>query len=181
MKRAIAMALAGAIAAACTGTIDDGGGLASGGGDAAAPDAWRAADGPTGGGGDAAVDPTDGPGASDDGASAPSSDGATASVDAGGTGVVCQTSVDSYGYMRCTCAQGVAALGDAGVASCAGFPCCVRYGADSGLAAGFGDPALSSGLCGCFQSADITAILGASATCGNFANDGVGVVVPSCP
>jgi hypothetical protein len=75
----------------------------------------------------------------------------------------------------------VTALGDAAVESCTGYACCVSYGADSGLAAGFGDPTLSSGLCGCFQSADIAAILGADASCADFANDGVGSVVKTCP
>jgi hypothetical protein len=113
------------------------------------------------------------------------SDGAVVSTDApaafADASARCQTSVDSYGFTRCVCAPGVAALGDAGVSACSGYDCCVAYAADSGLAAGFGDPALSSGLCACFHAGDIAAVLGATATCSDFAHDGVGNVVKGCP
>lgn len=187
MKAVAGFVLIAAVAVACTGTIDDGGDLDAGGGVGVGPGAGDAStawspDGAARGSSDSAVPSSDGTGG---GAPADASSGSTPEggivVNASDGGVVCQTSVDSYGYTRCTCAPGVGAVGDAAVASCAGYACCVRYGGDSGLAAGFGDPALSSGLCGCFQSDDITAILGASASCQSFANDGVGDVVPSCP
>lgn len=92
----------------------------------------------------------------------------------------CETNVDSYGYTQCTCLQGPVATASP-VASCSGFDCCVRYGPDSGLAAGFGNPSLSSGLCACYSSADITAIRGSMVSCQNFANGGVGMIVSSCP
>jgi hypothetical protein len=171
MRVVAGLALVAAIAAGCTGTFDGDGGLASSAGDASS-EASSAADGSFRGGSDA---------------SAQSNDGSVASTDAPPTGaaldggLACQTSVDSYGYTRCTCAEGVTALGDAGVASCTGYACCVSYGGDSGLAAGFGDPTLSSGLCGCFQSADVAALLGADVSCAEFANDGVGSLVAACP
>jgi hypothetical protein len=112
-------------------------------------------------------------------------DGAVGSTDApavfADASAPCQTSVDGYGFTRCVCAPNVAALGDAAVSACSGYDCCVAYGADSGLAAGFGDPSLSSGLCACFHADDIAAVLGATATCGDFARDGVGNVVKGCP
>lgn len=171
MRPVAGLALVAAIVAGCTGTFDEGGGPVSSGGDASS-EVSSTADGSFHGGSDSSTPPTDGSVASTD---APATG---ASLDGG---LACQTSVDSYGYTRCTCAEGVTAIGDAGVASCTGFPCCVSYGGDSGLAAGFGDPTLSSGLCGCFQSEDIAALLGAEATCAQFANDGVGSVVATCP
>lgn len=162
------LALAAVLVAACTGTID-GGGLGS-------PDATSSStsgppDGSAGGERNPAPGPNDGSDASPD---APPGE----QLDAG---LVCQTSVDSYGYTRCVCSPGVHALGDAAVAACVGYDCCVSYGPDSGLAAGFGDPTLSSDLCACFHSADIAALRGTTATCSNFAHDGVGTVVKACP
>jgi hypothetical protein len=184
VKALAGLALVGALAAACTGSFDGGGGPAAGGSgdDGAAGRVSSPVDGSIDDAGNgSAGDPADGGGAPADAPNAANPPTDAAVVPATDGGVVCQTTIDSYGYTRCTCATGVAALGDAGVASCAGFDCCVRYGADSGLAAGFGDPALSSGLCGCFQSADIAALLGANASCQNFASDGVGKVVTTCP
>jgi hypothetical protein len=160
------LAIAAVLAAGCTGTIDDGGVIQRRGD---GTDASSQAPGQQ----DAAS-----AGSDVDSATTPIGDSAPPEITGDG-GVVCQTSVDSYGYTRCTCADGVAALGDAAVASCTG-DCCVLYGADSGLAAGFGNPTLSSDLCACFQAADIAAMLGTSATCRSFANDGVGSVVKSC-
>jgi hypothetical protein len=166
MKTAGVVAL---LLTACTGTFDGGsddGGTASPSGDASSSESSSGDGselGPDAVPGDGATVSTDAPAAFPD-ASAP-----------------CQTSVDSNGFTRCTCAPGVAALGDAAVSACSGYDCCVAYAADSGLAAGFGDPALSSGLCACFHADDIAALLGTTATCSSFARDGVGTVVKGCP
>jgi len=93
--------------------------------------------------------------------------------------VSCQTTTDSYGYTQCACLQGALATSHP-VAACTGYDCCVQYGPDSGLAVGFGNPSLSAGLCACYSSADIAAILGASLSCRDFANDGNAMVVSSC-
>jgi hypothetical protein len=95
-------------------------------------------------------------------------------------GISCQTTMDSYGYTQCACQPGAAVTSGA-VAACTGFDCCVRYGPDSGLAEGFGNPSLGSDLCACYSSADIAAILGAPVTCNAFASNGVGKIVSSCP
>jgi hypothetical protein len=169
MKTAGVVAL---LLTACTGTFD--GGSADGG--AAAPSGDASSSESSSGG------PFDGSGL---GLDAKPSDDAAVSTDApaafSDASAPCQTSVDSNGFTRCACAPNVAALGDAAVSACSGYDCCVAYAADSGLAAGFGDPALSSGLCACFHAADIAALLGATATCSEFARDGVGKVVKGCP
>jgi hypothetical protein len=159
---------------ACTGTFD--GGPAAPWGDASSPgsSSGRPSDG---GGGGLDAEPGDGAVVSADAPQA-STDAPAGFADASAP---CQTSVDSYGFTRCACAPNVAALGDAAVSACSGYDCCVAYAADSGLAAGFGDPALSSGLCACFHADDIAAVLGATATCSAFARDGVGTVVKACP
>ncbi len=110
----------------------------------------------------------------------PASD-ATAPVTQGAdAGMSCQTTMDANGFMRCSCLAGMAPNANA-VASCAGYDCCMRYGADSGLMEGFGDQSLSSNLCACYSSADIAAIYGASATCQHFAGGGGAMIVKSCP
>jgi hypothetical protein len=113
-------------------------------------------------------------------AEAPLSDSAATSTvpsEADG-GETCQTSIGSYGYTQCACLQGSAATSNV-VAACTGYDCCVRYAPGSGLAEGFGNPALSSDLCACYSSAEIVAIFGGPTTCQAFAGDGT--VVSSCP
>jgi hypothetical protein len=88
--------------------------------------------------------------------------------------------MDSYGYAQCSCLEGPVETYRA-VPACTGYDCCVRFAPDSGLMAGFGNPILSSNLCACYSSADIAVIVGGSVTCSQFANIGVGKVVPSCP
>ncbi len=122
-------------------------------------------------------------GAVPDEASAESgADSAATGLDGDG-GAPCETVTDSLGYTRCICAPGAGFLGDAGVASCGTYDCCVSYGADSGVAVGFANPDQTSGLCACFTSADIAAVSGVSTSCSDFVNHGggVGKVVPSCP
>jgi hypothetical protein len=101
----------------------------------------------------------------------------------GDGGAPCETVVDSYGNTRCICSPGSSGLAEAGVASCSGYDCCVRYPPDSGVSLGFANPALTAGLCACFTSADLTAVSGVSTTCNDFVNHGggVGTVVSSCP
>jgi hypothetical protein len=91
--------------------------------------------------------------------------------------------MDSYGYARCVCSPGSSVLGEAGVASCVNYDCCLSYGPDSGVSVGFAEPSATSGLCACFTSADIAAVSGVSTTCNDFVNHGggVGKVVQSCP
>jgi hypothetical protein len=117
------------------------------------------------------------------GPDSPSSPDATTPADSssGTGGSVCATSVDSDGFTRCACYPGSVQTTNT-VATCAGYDCCVRYASDSGLAEGFGNPLLSSGLCACYSSADIVAMLGASATCKSFAGGASDrTIVPTCP
>jgi hypothetical protein len=173
--RTAGVSLVALLFAACTGTFD--GGTAAPSVDASSS-GWSS--------GSSSGSPSDG---GVRGLDAEPSDGVVVSADASAdapaaledASAPCQTSVDSYGFTRCVCAPNVTALGDAGVSACAGYDCCVAYAADSGLAAGFGDPALSSGLCACFHADDMAAVLGATATCSDFARDGVGKVVKGCP
>jgi hypothetical protein len=95
-------------------------------------------------------------------------------------GMSCETSMDSYGYMRCACLAGQADPANA-VAACTGYDCCVRYRPDSGLAEGFGNPSASSNLCACYAAADIAALFGAPTTCQRFAGGSHGTIVQSCP
>jgi hypothetical protein len=169
------VALVALLVTACNGTFD--GGPAAPSDDASSSGSSSGSSSASSSGG-----PSDGGGRAPDAAP---SDGAVVSTDAPATfadaSAPCQTSVDSHGFTRCMCAPNVAALGDAAASTCAGYDCCVAYAADSGLAAGFGDPAMSSGLCACFHADDIAALLGATATCSDFARDGVGNVVKGCP
>jgi hypothetical protein len=116
--------------------------------------------------------------AGDDAASSPDSAATAPVLSEADGGETCETSKDSYGYTQCTCMPGAEATSSA-VAACTGYDCCVSYAPDSGLAEGFGNPALSSNLCACYSSADIAAILGAPTACQGFAGDGT--VVSSCP
>jgi hypothetical protein len=131
---------------------------------------------------------TDGGVTADDGpvpdeASAESAADSPAPVLVGDGGAPCETVMDSYGFARCVCSPGPSFPAEAGVASCMNYDCCVSYGADSGVELGFAEPAMTSGLCACFTSADIAAVSGVSTTCNDFVNHGggVGKVVPSCP
>jgi len=175
MKPAAVVALL--LTAACTGSFVGGtsdGGIAAwgGGGGSSSGSSSASSSGGSSDAGEPDLDAAPGEGA------VASSDGAAVFADASAP---CQTNVDSYGFTRCTCAPGVAALGNAAVSSCSGYDCCVAYAADSGLAVGFGDPALTAGLCACFHADDIAAILGTTATCNELARDGVGKVVKACP
>jgi hypothetical protein len=126
-----------------------------------------------------ASDPADS--SSDSPSGAPADDaGPSGTPAATDGGAFCETTMDSYGYTQCACMQGPAAVSHP-VAACAGYDCCVQYGPDSGLASGFGNPAISSDLCACYSSADIAATLGASVSCQDFANDGNTMIVSSCP
>jgi hypothetical protein len=169
------------LVAACTGHFDDPSGPAviqgpppvSAGDGSSSPPLADAGAGPSGGQADASTtSPAPDSSASDSPSDAP------ATID--DSDASCETNVDSYGYTQCTCLPGPIATASA-VASCSGFDCCVRYGPDSGLAAGFGNPSLSSGLCACYSSADIAAIRGSAVSCHDFANGGVGTIVSSCP
>jgi hypothetical protein len=92
----------------------------------------------------------------------------------------CETTMDSYGYTRCSCLAGMAPAANT-VASCPNYDCCVRYAGDSGLAEGFGNPGLSSNLCACYMADDIAAIYGATVTCQHFAGGAGAMIVKSCP
>jgi hypothetical protein len=131
---------------------------------------------------DAGADAPSSPSPSSSSSSSSSPDAATpVDSSSGGGGSVCATSVDSYGLTRCACFPGSVETTNT-VATCSGYDCCVRYASDSGLAEGFGNPLLSSGLCACYSSADITAMLGASATCKSFAGGSSDrTIVQSCP
>jgi hypothetical protein len=116
-----------------------------------------------------------------EGGAGPASDATAPPVtEAADAGMSCETTMDANGFMRCSCLAGMASSANA-VASCTGYDCCVRYGTDSGLMEGFGDQSLSSNLCACYSSADITAIYGASVTCQHFAGGGGAKIVKSCP
>jgi hypothetical protein len=108
------------------------------------------------------------------------SDATVSLTEAAEAGMSCETTMDANGFMRCSCLAGTAPSANA-VASCTGYDCCVRYGADSGLMEGFGNPGLSSNLCACYSSADIAAIYGASVTCQRFTAGGGAAIVKSCP
>jgi hypothetical protein len=176
------VALALAMAVGCTGHIGDSNSpgytlgapssSSEGGGGGGAPDASKESSCPTEGCG--TVVPTD------DGGDDTTSDSGTSSgsASAGGT---CGASMDSYGYTRCACSTEATTLAGDTIAKCTGYDCCVRYGPDSGLTEGFGNPTLSSNLCACFSSADITAMLGAPATCQQFAGGGGATIASSCP
>jgi hypothetical protein len=95
-------------------------------------------------------------------------------------GYSCETTMDSAGNAQCSCLAGTAPSANA-VASCAGYDCCVRYAADSGLMEGFGNPSLSSNLCACYSAAGIAAVYGAAVTCQRFAGGAGATILKSCP
>jgi hypothetical protein len=122
---------------------------------------------------------TDDPGAAAIDAAAPA-DGEAPGPPGPNAGYSCETTMDGAGNAQCSCLAGTAPSANA-VASCAGYDCCVRYAADSGLMEGFGNPSLSSNLCACYSAAGIAAIYGATITCQRFASGAGATIVKSCP
>lgn len=177
--RSTHIALALAMAVGCTGQIGDSNasdytlGASSRSSEGGAPDASNESSCAIEGCGTAV--PTD-----DGGGDDATSDSGTSSGSGSGGGT-CGASMDSYGYTRCACSTETTTLAADTIAKCVGYDCCVRYGPDSGLVEGFGNPTLSSNLCACFSSADITAMLGTPTSCQAFAGGGGATIASSCP